>query len=194
MGAAHRSLTCSYAACVTRCLVIVDIQNDYFPGGAYPLEGPDEAAKAARVVLDRFREAGEPVVHIQHVWDAEDAPFMRPGTAGVEIHALVAPGAGEPVVRKAFPNAFRDTQLAALLSEREADALVVVGMMTSMCVDATTRAAFDLGYDVTVVADACAAPELEHGGRRVAAADVHAAFLAALADGYATVVTADSLG
>jgi len=173
--------------------VIVDIQNDYFPGGAYPLEGPEEAARAARAVLDRFREGGEPVVHVQHVWDAEDAPFMRPGTAGIEIHDLVAPGPGEPVVRKVFPNAFRDTELAGLLAEREATTVVLLGMMTSMCIDATARAAFDLGFEVTVVGDACAAPDLEYAGRRVAAADVQTSFLAALADGYASVVPSEVL-
>ncbi|WP_404352244.1 isochorismatase family protein [Phycicoccus jejuensis] len=127
------------------------------------------------------------------VWDDPEADFFRPGTPGVEIHHLVAPRDGEPVAQKAFPNAFRDTDLRAKLASLGVDALVVAGMMTSLCVDATVRAAADLGFDVTVVADACAAPDLEFGGPTVAAADVHAAFLAALADSYATVTTADEL-
>jgi nicotinamidase-related amidase len=68
-----------------------------------------------------------------------------------------------------------------------------MGMMSSMCVDATARAASDLGFDVTVVHDACAAPDLEFGGVEVAGASVHAAFMAALADGYAKVVSADEV-
>ena len=77
---------------MTRALVIVDIQNDYFPGGQNPLEGPEQAAAHARELLDAFRASGEPVVHMQHVWDAPDASFMVPGTAGVEIHESVRPG------------------------------------------------------------------------------------------------------
>jgi nicotinamidase-related amidase len=175
---------------VPRCLLIIDIQNDYFPGGAYPLVEPEAAARAAAQVLARFRDRGEPVQHVRHVWDEPDATFMRPGTPGVEIHPTVAPIDGEPVLDKQFPNAFRDTGLDQRLGGQGVDELVIVGMMTSMCVDATARAAADLGYAVTVVADACAAPDLEFGGRSVAAADVAAAFLAALADSYAEVTTA----
>jgi nicotinamidase-related amidase len=169
-------------------LLIIDIQNDYFPGGAFPLVGPEAAAEVASGLLARFRDEGRPVVHVQHVWDAPDAEFFRPGTAGVEINAAVAPLDGEPLVTKAYPNSFRETTLQATLTELGVDGLVVVGMMTSMCVDATVRAAADLGYPVTVVADGCAAPDLEFAGHTVAALDVHTAFLAALADSYATVV------
>ena len=124
-----------------RCLVLVDLQNDYFPSGAYPLVGADEAVVAARAVLDRFRQAQQPVVHVQHVWDAPEAPFLRPGTRGVEIHDLVAPVAGEPVEQKVYPNAFRETTLQARLEAAGAESIVVVGMMTSLCVDSTVRAA-----------------------------------------------------
>jgi nicotinamidase-related amidase len=176
-----------------RALVIVDIQNDYFPGGAYPLVGPEDAADAARRVLDAARERGEAVVHVQHVWDDAEATFMRPGTAGIEIHESVAPREGEPVVRKAHPNAFLDTTLEQELRARGVDHLVVCGMMTSMCVDATVRAAVDLGFPTAVAHDACATCDLAFEGTRVPATAVHAAFLAALADGYADVLSADGV-
>ncbi|HET7515979.1 MAG TPA: cysteine hydrolase family protein [Gaiella sp.] len=178
---------------MSRALVIVDIQNDYFPGGAYPLVGPEDAAAAARRVLDACRDRGEAVVHVQHVWDAAEASFMRPGTAGVEIHESVAPHEGEPVVRKAHPNAFLDTTLEQELRARGVDHVVVCGMMTSMCVDATVRAAVDLGFRATVVHDACAAPDLEFAGETIPAHAVHGAFLAALDDSYADVRSADEL-
>ena len=178
---------------MSRALVIVDIQNDYFPGGAYPLVGPEDAAAAARRVLDACRDRGEAVVHVQHVWDAAEASFMRPGTLGVEIHESVAPYEGEPVVRKAHPNAFLDTTLEQELRERGVDRVVVCGMMTSMCVDATVRAAVDLGFRATVVHDACAAPDLEFADETIPARAVHGAFLAALEDSYAEVRSADEL-
>jgi nicotinamidase-related amidase len=176
-----------------RALVIVDIQNDYFAGGAHPLVRPDAAAAAARRVLEDFRRRDEPVVHVQHVWDAPDASFMRPGTDGVEIHESVAPRDAEPVVRKEHPNAFLDTRLEEELRARGVEHVVVCGMMTSMCVDATVRAAVDLGFRATVVHDACAAPDLEFAGRTISADEVHGAFLAALGDGYAEVRSADEL-
>ena len=176
-----------------RGLLIIDIQNDYFPGGAFPLVGPEAAAEAARRALDAFRASGEPIVHLQHVWDAPDATFMRPGTDGVEIHPLVAPASGEPVIQKAEPNGFLGTELERKLRDEGIDELVVAGMMSSMCVDATVRAAVDLGFGATVVHDGCAAPDLEYEGTTIPGRLVHGAFMAALGDGYATLVSSDDL-
>jgi nicotinamidase-related amidase len=178
---------------MARALLIIDIQRDYFPGGANPLVEPEQAAGAARRLLDAFRASGEPIVHLQHVWDAPDATFMRPGTDGVEIHPLVEPAEGEPVLSKAAPNGFVGTSLESDLRAADVDSLVVAGMMSSMCVDATVRAGADLGFAMTVVHDACAAPDLSFGDKGIDGATVHAAFMAALADGYGTVVAADEL-
>lgn len=178
---------------MARLLLIIDIQRDYFPGGRYPLVGPDAAADAASRLLASFRAAGEPVIHVQHVWDTPDAAFFAPGTPGVEIDPRVAPEGDEPLVVKAHPNSFLETGLGDLLAAAAPSELVVAGMMSSMCVDATVRAASDLGYEVTVAHDACAAPALEFGGVAVPAAQVHAAFMAALGDGYARLASADEL-
>jgi nicotinamidase-related amidase len=178
---------------MTRGLLIIDIQNDYFPGGAYPLVAPEAAAAATARVLEAFRATGEPVLHLQHVSEEDDATFMKPGTEGVEIHPSVAPAGDEPVIEKAAPNGFVGTGLEDTLRWRGIDQLVVAGMMSSMCVDATVRAAADAGFDVTVVHDGCAAPDLAFSGIVVPGAAVHAAFMAALADGYAKVVGADQL-
>jgi nicotinamidase-related amidase len=177
----------------SRTLLIIDIQRDYFPGGAYPLVEPEAAAASARKVLDAFRAAGDPVIHMKHVWDAPDAEFMRPGTEGIEIHPEVEPADGELVLEKTSPNSFVETQLEDELRKRGGDDLVVAGMMSSMCVDATVRAAADLAFSPTVVHDACAAPDLEFNGVKVPGTAVHAAFMAALADGYAEVTSAADL-
>ncbi len=176
-----------------RGLLIIDIQRDYFPDGAYPLVEPEAAAAAARRLLDAFRAGGEPIVHLKHIWDAPDAAFMRPGTPGIEFHPLVEPADGETVIEKEHPNGFIGTDLAETLKSRNVDTLIVAGMMSSMCVDATVRAAVDLGLTATVAHDACAAPDLEFAGTPVPGGLVHAAFMAALADGYATVVDTDTL-
>lgn len=155
--------------------------------------GAEAAGARAAAVLDRFRTAGAPVVHVRHESARPGATFFLPGTPGADIRACVAPRAGEAVLTKAYPNSFRETPLASQLAAVGAKRLVVCGMMTHMCVDATVRAAFDLGYAVTVAGDACATRDLVYEGRAVAAADVHAAFLAALAAVYATVVAADAV-
>jgi nicotinamidase-related amidase len=179
---------------MARALLLIDIQRDYFPGGRHPLVGSDRAADAASSVLADFRARSEPIVHVQHSWDEPDAAYLKPGTAGFAHDDRVAPAGDEPVVVKEAPNAFVGTGLEQRLRDGEIDQLVVAGMMTSMCVDATVRAAVDLGFSVTVVADACAAPDLEYAGVRVPGEQVHAAFLAALAEGYADVVDAAAVG
>lgn len=178
---------------MTQALIIIDIQRDYFPGGAHPLIGADAAAERAAVLLAHQREVGGRVIHVQHESREHGARMLVPGTPGGEIDPRVAPVDGETVVRKTHPNSFLETPLQSVLTEAEASDLLVIGMMSSMCVDATVRAAADLGYSVTVAADACAAPDLEFGGVRVGGADVHAAFMAALASAYADVVDVDSL-
>jgi len=168
-------------------LIIIDIQNDYFPGGKMELEGSPEAGVKAAKLLEDFRAKGLPLVHIQHISNRPGASFFLPGTEGVDIHASVAPRAGETVIQKNFPNSFRDTPLLEHLRALDIDHLLIAGMMTHMCVDATTRAAFDLGFSCSLAHDACATRALAFGGQRVPAAQVHAAFLAALAGLYAKV-------
>jgi len=178
---------------VTRALVVVDIQNDYFAGGANPLFEPEAAAANARRLQGAFRASGEPVLNVRHVWDEPEATFMRPGTPGVEIHETVAPLPGELVIQKAHPNSFLETRLEETLRSLGVDHVVVCGMMTSMCVDATARAASDLGFETTVVHDACATRDLAFGAEIVPARQVHAAFIAALGSAYATIVATDGL-
>lgn len=173
-----------------RALIIIDIQQDYFPGGRWPLEGPEAAAEKAGRVLEGFRNRGETVVHVCHGNPDPAAPFLVQGSPGAAIHRSVAPLPGESVVEKERPNAFLGTGLQELLRKEGVEELVICGMMSLMCVDATVRAAADLGYPVTLVHDGCAACPLEFGGVRVDAGQVHAAFMAALAMRYARLVSA----
>jgi nicotinamidase-related amidase len=169
-------------------LVIIDIQNDYFPGGKMELEAADAAAAQAASALKKFRDQGLPIVHVRHLSVRPGSTFFIPGTAGAEIREAVKPKEGETVVEKNFPNAFRNTQLKEILEKHQIKQLVVAGMMTHMCVDASVRQAADLGYKVTLLADACATRAQSYGGETVPARHVHAAFLAALNGFYAKVI------
>ena len=176
---------------MTTALLVIDIQRDYFDGGAMQLPGAEAAGAQAARVLRSCRDGNRFVVHLQHIWDAPEATFMIPGTSGVEIHPDVVPVDGEPLLTKELPNGFIGTELETVLRARGVAELTIVGMMSNMCVDATARAASDLGFEVTVVHDACAAADLEFADVSVPAAQVQAAFMAALDDAYATVVSAD---
>ena len=174
---------------VKTALLLVDIQREYFPGGAMPLDGPVETACQAKKLLAHFRHNHLPAIFIQHVSLSPKATSFRPGSPGVSLYTSIRPLPGEAVVRKHLPNSFRETNLLELLRTDEISRLVICGMMTHMCIDATTRAACDYGFDCIVAADACATRDLAFAGETVPAAMVQRAFLAALNGTYAEVTT-----
>jgi nicotinamidase-related amidase len=174
-------------------LLLIDIQNDYFPGGAMEVVGSADAALKASMLLAAFREQRLPVIHVQHISTRPGAAFFVPGTPGVDIHESVAPRDDEFLVKKHFPNSFRDTHLLAHLHSQGIKQLVIAGMMTHMCVDSTTRAAGDLGFECQLAHDACATRSLSFGGANVPAASVQAAFLAALNGLFAKIKSAEEI-
>jgi nicotinamidase-related amidase len=174
-------------------LVLVDIQNDYFPGGKMTLEGIEAASGNAARLLGRFRKQGFPVFHIRHIAIHAGATFFLPDTPGSEIHSSVAPIAGETVIVKHFPNSFRETPLLDQLKNGAVTSIVVCGAMSHMCIDATVRAACDLGFQCQVGEDACATRALMFGQETVPASKVHAAFMAALSAAYAQVLSTEEL-
>jgi nicotinamidase-related amidase len=171
-----------------QALLLIDVQNDYFPGGAYALAGIEAASANAAELLARFRDAGLPLIHVRHEFASNTAPFFRPGTPGADIHPSVAPAAGEAVITKHAVNAFQGTDLKQRLDALGVDQLVIAGAMSHMCIEGATRAAADLGYECRVIHDACATRDQEWIGRVVPAADVHAASMSALGFAYADVV------
>ncbi len=174
-------------------LILIDIQNDYFPGGKMELEGSIEASKQAKRLLAYFRENHLPLAHIQHVATKPTATFFLPDTDGVKTHENVKPLEGETLFQKHYPNSFRDTPLLDYLRRDQIERVVIAGMMTHMCVDATTRAAFDFGFQCLIAGDSCATRALSHGGITVPANHVHRAFLAALNGTYGKVLATEEI-
>lgn len=168
-------------------LLIIDIQNDYFDNGAMTLVDSDKSCDNARLILEKFREQRLPIIHIQHLALKPTATFFLPNTIGAEIHKKVKPLEKEKIIIKHYPNSFRETELFDYLKNNNITDLVICGMMTHMCVDATARAAKDFGFNCTVIGDACATKDLEIIGRKVKAKEVQKSFLAALDYFYSTV-------
>ncbi|MBD3641010.1 MAG: cysteine hydrolase [Marinobacter sp.] len=170
-----------------RAVVVVDIQNEYFASGKMPLVNIEEAAAKAAQVIDAARQKKELLVHVRHEFPDPNAPVFTPGSDGIMIHESVAPKDDEPVILKNYPNSFLKTNLKELLDSNDIEEVVVIGAMSHMCIEATSRAASDFGYKVTVLEDACATMDLEFNGITVPAAHVHATSMAALGFAYANI-------
>ncbi|MBP1164154.1 nicotinamidase-related amidase [Chryseobacterium sp. PvR013] len=177
-------------------LLIIDVQNDYFPGGKMMLENAEQAGENTRKVLEYFRKNNLPVIHIQHISTNDGATFFLPDTEGAKINPRVLPREDEKIIIKHFPNSFRETDLMDYLRSKEIKNLVITGMMTDVCVEATTRAAFDFGFTNTIIGDATATRNRELNGEVVKAAEVQRATLAgisALGNLYARVINTHEL-
>jgi nicotinamidase-related amidase len=161
-------------------LIIIDIQNDYFEQGAMTLVGSEKASENAKQILEKHRMNRLPVIHIQHIATQPSSSFFLPNTKGVEIHEDVRPNEKEKVIIKHYPNSFRETELLDYLKSQNITDLIIIGMMTHMCIDTTTRAAYDYGFNCIVIGDACATKDLELNGKTAEAKDVQVAFLSAL--------------
>lgn len=171
--------------------LIIDVQNDYFANGKMELEGSLEASQNAKKLLDFFRKKSVPVFHIQHISIKQGATFFLPDTEGAEIHPNVLPLSDEVVILKNFPNSFRNTQLMEHLKKNQIQRLIICGMMTHMCIDATVRAAVDFGFECILIDDACATRNLAFNDTVVPATHVHHAILAALNGTYAKIVSTE---
>ena len=172
-------------------LLLVDLQNDYFPGGKMELDRTEQAGLNAGKLLTAFRSKDRPVFHVRHLSIQPGATFFLPKTDGARIHDCVRPLPGEIVVEKNFPNSFRETDLEEILRKEQVSDLVICGAMSHMCIDATTRAAADLRFACTVIHDACATRNLEFMEQTIPAPEVHGAFMAALGAAYAKVISLD---
>ena len=172
-----------------RAILVVDLQNEYWPTGNMPLEGIEAAAENAARVIAHARANGDLVVNIRH--EIPGGPIFVPGSTGAQINDVVAPTGDEAVITKNFPNSFRDTGLKALLDDKGIRDVVVIGAMSHVCIDATARAAHDHGYGTTTIHDACATRDVEFDGVTSPAAHVHAAIMGALAFGYGDVVNTE---
>jgi len=173
---------------MTTALVLIDLQNDYFPGGAMELVGSNDAVIQAKTLLLAFRDRFLPIFHVQHISTRPNATFFLPNTTGVGIHSSVQPEVGESIIKKHFPSSFRETTLLEHLRAVNATKLIFVGMMTHMCVDTTVRAATDLGFECLLAQDACATRALQFSGHHVEAEQVQTSYLAALNGAFAQVL------
>jgi nicotinamidase-related amidase len=178
---------------MSKALIIIDIQNDYFEGGNCELVNPMEASLKVKELLEYFRKNSMPIFHVQHINLREGAKYFLPNTKGVQIHKNVKPLENEIIIEKNFPNSFLKTKLENELRTQNIKELVICGMMSHMCIDSTTRAAFDLGFDCTVVHDACTTKDLEFLGKKIKANEVHNSFMSALGSVFTKLIKVEDI-
>ena len=163
---------------IKTALLIVDIQDFYFPGDGPGLVNAESASLNAREILDIFREKNQLVVHVRHKSDK-----------GFAIHKNVGPLPGEKVITKEEINSFQNTDLLGYLKANNISRLIIIGMQTHMCLEAAVRAGHDFGFECIVIHDACATRDLEFNDKIVKAEDVHLSTLATLSGaGYGKVI------
>lgn len=160
-------------------LLLIDIQDFYFPGGDMPLYEPEKAAGKAAMLLEKFRSDKKNVIYIKHNYEP-----------GHGIHKSVKPRDGEKIFIKNDVNSFIDTGLNGYLQEHHINHLIICGMQTHMCVEAAIRAAADMGYQCTLIYDACTTRDLKFKDHIITAVDVHLSTLSTLGS-YAKIMSAE---
>lgn len=173
-------------------LLLVEIQNDYFPSGRMPIEKSTYVAAKAKQLLQAYRAREWPVIHVQHISTRSNDTYFLPCTKGAEFHPDFQPAKGEKIIKKHYPNSFRDTNLMQIISKNKINHLTVCGMMTHNAIDATIKAAYDNGLLCTVLHDACAAKDVTFNDAIIPAQSVHHSFLAALEPIYTSVLSTDA--
>ncbi|MGB5867825.1 MAG: cysteine hydrolase family protein [Arcobacteraceae bacterium] len=162
-----------------KALIVIDLQNDYLPGGKMELVNTTEVLENTNKLIQYARTQKYKIYFIKHISTKNGATFFLPHTKGVELSDKLDIQ-NDLVIEKNFPNSFRDTILENELQKENIQDLVICGAMTHMCIDTTVRAAFDLGYNCTLVSDCCATKDLKFKEKIIKSADVQNSYLSAL--------------
>jgi len=163
---------------MNRALLVIDVQNEYFAGGALPITYPVGHLETILAVMDGAR-AKVPTVVIQHHFAGDDKPFFVRGTKGWELHDEVKARPHDALVEKTMPGSFTGTTLEAWLRERQIDTVAIAGYMTHMCCDTTAREAVHRGFNVEFLRDATGTLPVSNSAGSVTAEELQRAILCA---------------
>jgi nicotinamidase-related amidase len=166
---------------IVKALICIDVQNDYFSGGAFALSGAEAASSRIAILQKEYRARGEMVVHVQHQAEQGELPFLLRGDSGSDFYELTGPVKREAIFKKRLPNAFNGTGLEDHLRSNNIAELSIVGFMSQVCVNSTARSGLESGFKIKVYDSACAASSLQYQNELIDAEDVHKSSLASLA-------------
>ncbi|WP_298607801.1 isochorismatase family protein [uncultured Thiothrix sp.] len=143
---------------MSKALLVIDIQNDYFPDGAFPLWNAEGTLSKVEQAIQKAQAQQILVILVQHIADKTKglSPFFNEGTEGVAIHPRILAAAPKaPIVIKHFADSFVNTDLEATLQRLGVDELLVCGMMTQNCVTHTAISKEAEKYKTAIVQDCC---------------------------------------
>ncbi|MCP4325165.1 MAG: cysteine hydrolase [Psychromonas sp.] len=141
-----------------KALLVIDLQNDYFPAGKFPLWNTEQTLSNIIIAIEKANSNNIPVIHIQHVADPANgiAPFFNKDSDGVNIHpSIMAVAPNSEVVVKTFADGFEKTKLEETLQKYAVDELLICGMMTQNCVTHTAISKTAEKYKVSIITDCC---------------------------------------
>ena len=174
-----------------RALLVIDVQNEYFPGGALPISYPAGSLEKITDAMDGAAEAGVPIVLVQHgTEDKAEGAFLK-GSKGWQLKGEVDVRKRSKVIEKTQPGAFTGTDLEPWLKENGIDTLVISGYMTQMCCDSTARQASHRGYGVEFLSDATGTLDQANQAGKVSAEELHRAILVTQQSAFAKVMTTE---
>lgn len=173
---------------IRRALLVVDVQNDYFTGGALPITHPPVETSLQNIAraMDAAHAAGIPIIVVQHSLPA-GAPAFSPGSTGWAIHPDIASRPADLHIEKTLPSAFTGTPLGQWLRDHRIDTLSITGYMTHNCDASTVFEAFHAGYTVEVLSDATGALAYENDAGRATAEEIHRVFSVVFHSNFAAV-------
>ncbi|MBI3714553.1 MAG: cysteine hydrolase [Betaproteobacteria bacterium] len=173
-------------------LLVIDMQRGFDDPRWGSRNNPRAESQGLRV-LEHWRASGRPVVIVRHD-STTPGSALEPGQHGNDFKPGFEPLPGELVVSKIVNSAFIGTSLEAWLRERDIRAVTVFGITTDQCVSTTVRMASNLGFQTTLVEDACACFGLTTpNGGKLGAEALHLAHITTLHAEFARVVRADDL-
>lgn len=174
-----------------RALIVIDVQNEYIDGN-FLIEYPPVSSSLPKIAqaIDAANAHQIPVVLIQHVLPA-DAPIFAAGSAGAQLHPVVAERRHDRVVTKVLPSAFSGAGFEDWLKEREIDTLTVIGYMTQNCNDATMRDAMHKGYRVEFLPDAAGSLSYRNKAGHASAEEMHRIIAVIMESTYAATMSTD---
>jgi nicotinamidase-related amidase len=171
--------------------LVIDVQNEYFPGGAYPITFPANSLNRITDAMDGAAEAKVPIVVVQHGTDNPEAPFQK-GTRGWQLKGEVDVRKRTLVIEKTLPGAFTSTNLEPWMRDSGIDTLVICGYMTQLCCDTTARQAVHLGFKVEFLSDATGTLDIANEAGKISAEDLHRAILVTQQSRFSKVLTTEA--
>jgi len=173
-----------------RALLVIDVQNEYFTG-AMPISYPHESFENIIKVMKIAKENNIMVIAIQHTALQKNSTVFSKGSLQWQLHEKVKDVGYDYLIEKNLPGSFTDTDLHKIFMQHYIDTVTIIGYMTQMCCDTTSRQAFHLGYSVEFLSDATGTLDVSNNAGKVSAEELHRAILVTQAMRFSKVLSTD---